>query len=135
MANNKNKGSGMGVGMGAAVVGIAAAAAGAYFLYGAKDASKNRKLVRSWMLKARGEVLERMEKMKDDLTEDAYYKIVDAVVAKYGSVKSGSTAEADALGRELKGHWKNIKKHFTTVRPVNTTPKKATKKKRKSSRK
>ena len=42
-----------GVGLTAAAV----AAAGAYFLYGSKDADKNRKTVKSWGLKAKAEVL------------------------------------------------------------------------------
>ncbi len=88
--------------------------AGVYFLYGSKDASKNRKMVKGWALKAKGEVLEKMEKYKDVLTEEAYYKMVDTVVGKYGSFKDASDEEVSALGKELKGHWKNIKGHLNS---------------------
>lgn len=119
----QNSNNNVGIGVGAAAVAVAAAAAGAYFLYGSKDAAKNRKKVSGWMLKAKGEVLEKLETMKDTLTEESYNKLIDGVVAKYASVKGGSGAEAEALGKELKSHWKNIRKHFTTVKPVKTTPK------------
>lgn len=131
--NKKSNGNDLAIGIGAATVAVAAAAAGAYFLYGSKDASKNRKTVKGWMLKARGEVLEKIETMKDSLTEESYNKIIDGVVKKYISMKDGSAAEADALSQELKSHWKNIKKHFTTVKPVRpSTPKVKSKSKSKS---
>ena len=41
-------------------VGLAAVAAGAHFLYG-KDGATNRKKVRGWALKAKGEMLEKLE--------------------------------------------------------------------------
>ena len=50
------------VGLGIGLTAAAVAAAGAYFLYGSKDANKNRKTVKSWMLKAKAEVLEQLEK-------------------------------------------------------------------------
>ena len=56
---------GIGVGLTAAAV----AAAGAYFLYGSKGAAKNRKVVKSWAIKAKGEVLEAIEKAEDS-TQD-----------------------------------------------------------------
>jgi hypothetical protein len=99
------------VGIGLAVAAVAAAAGG-YFLYGAKDAKRNRKMVRGWALKAKGEVLEGIEKMKDTVTEEAYYKVVDTVVGKYASYKNATSEEVDALGKELKSHWKSIKNHL-----------------------
>ena len=51
------------VGLGLAAI-TAAAAAGAYFLYG-KDGAKNLKKIKSWSLKAKAEVLEKLEKAKD----------------------------------------------------------------------
>ncbi len=59
MANAQNGKGGKSIGMGTAAAGIGAAlaaAAGAYWLYGAKDAAKHRKLAKSWMLKASPEV-------------------------------------------------------------------------------
>ena len=121
--NQKSSKSDIAVGIGAATLAVAAAAAGAYFLYGSKNAERHRKAVKIWMLKARGEVLEKIETMKDTLTEESYNRIIDTVIKKYASVKGGSTAEAEALGKELKSHWSNIKKHFTTIKPVKTAPK------------
>jgi len=94
-----------------AVVAIAtiAAAAGAYFLYGSKDATKNRKAVKSWALKAKGEVLEKLEKAKE-INEESYHTIVDTVMKKYANLKD-SKEEVDAVITDLKSHWKNIKKH------------------------
>jgi hypothetical protein len=96
-------------------VGIIAAIAGAYFLYGSKDAAKNRKKIRGWTLKAKGEVLEKLEKMQD-ATEAEYGSIVDAVMRKYSAIKSIDTAEVDSLGKDLKRHWKNFTKEVKKVK-------------------
>lgn len=97
-----------------AVVAFAAvaAAAGAYFLYGSKDASKNRKAVKSWALKAKAEVVEKLEKAKGELNEENYNKIVDSVMAKYNKLKAEHGDEVAGVVKELKGHWKNIKTHL-----------------------
>jgi hypothetical protein len=49
------------IGIGVGVTAGMLAAVGGYFLYGAKDAKKNRKTVNSWMLRAKAEVLEGIE--------------------------------------------------------------------------
>jgi hypothetical protein len=98
------------VAVGVTIAAVAAAAAGAIFLYG-KDGNKRRKKVSSWMLKAKGEILERMEKLKD-VNEDAYKKIVDTVSEKYAKVKNVDPEEVAVLMSELKGHWNNIKKQL-----------------------
>lgn len=93
----------------AAAAGIAAAVAavaGAYFLYGPQGA-KNRKKVKGWALKARGEVLEQLEKMKE-VTEKGYREAVDAVLARYAKFNAVDKKELAALGVELKRHWKRI---------------------------
>ena len=102
----------------------AAAAAGVYFLYGSKDASKNRKVVKGWALKAKGEVLEKMEQVKGELTEENYHNIVDTVTAKYRKLKNSQSDDIDALVKDMKGHWKNIKKHLAEA---SKAPKKAVK--------
>ncbi len=95
---------------GLAVAALAAAtAAGAYFLYGSKHAARNRKRVRGWMLKARGEVLEKMEQARE-LQESDYKKIVDTVTGKYKELKSTNVKEVEALAKELKAEWKEISK-------------------------
>ncbi|MHB8651950.1 MAG: hypothetical protein ACYC8S_02335 [Minisyncoccota bacterium] len=106
MAAKKTTAVGAGAIMGMAAVAVAAAAGG-YFLYG-KDGAKNRKKVKGWMLKAKGEILEKVEKLKD-VTEEEYGNVIDTVAAKYAAIKSIDPAEVLTLQKELKAHWKNIK--------------------------
>lgn len=103
--------NGVKVAVGAGVAALAALAAAGYFLYG-KDGAKNRKKVRGWMLKAKGEVLEGVEKMKD-VSEEQYALIVDKVGAKYKAIKNIDPAEVETMIKELQGHWKNIKKSIS----------------------
>ena len=99
------------VAIGAGVAAVAAFAAAGYFLYG-KDGAKNKKKVRGWMLKAKGEVLEGVEKLKD-VSEEQYNAIIHKVSAKYKAVKGMDPKEVDTMMRELHGHWKNIKKSIS----------------------
>lgn len=112
MKNTKTT-TGTKVAIGAGLAAVAAFAAAGYFLYG-KDGAKNRKKVRGWMLKAKGEVLEGVEKLKE-VTEPQYATIVEKVSAKYAGLKNIDPAELEAMVRELRGHWKNIKKSITPV--------------------
>jgi gas vesicle protein len=101
----KAKHNGLKVGFGLAAV--AAAAAGAYYFYGANGA-KNRKQLKSWMVKAQGEVMEKIESLKD-VSEEKYEDVVSQVLAKYKKVKNATPAEVEKYARELKSHWKSIK--------------------------
>ena len=89
------------VGIGFAVTATAATVVGAYFLYGAKNASKNRKTVRGWMLKAKGEVLEGVEKLKH-LDKESYHDLIDRVMKRYMKMKTVSNKEAKVLQKELR---------------------------------
>ena len=61
----KRKSVGVKVGLSAVLAGAAVAAtAGAYYLYG-PSGKKHQKQVKGWMLKAKGEILERAEKRKE----------------------------------------------------------------------
>jgi len=106
--------AGKGMLIGAGVVAIAAAAAGTYFLYGSRTAQKNRKQVRGWMLRARGEVLEKMENLKD-INEETYHKIVKEVSDRYKKLKKVNPAEVIDFVSELKDHWVNIKKEIDSI--------------------
>lgn len=87
----------------------AVAAAGTYFLYGAKQAKANRKKVKAWMLKAKGEVLEQLERM-DIIDEKKYQAAVDKVAKKYRTIKSIDPKEVEETIADLKRHWKNMVK-------------------------
>lgn len=105
--NNDHKGAVV-----AGILGVAAAtAAGAYFLYGTKDGKKMKKQIRGWALKAKGEVLEKVEKLKE-VNEDAYHQVIDGVLKRYQKIKGVDTAELMEIAKELKGHWSNIKKEL-----------------------
>ncbi len=118
MAQKKSGGSGAVV---AGIMGLTAAAIGAYYLYGHKDAEKNRAKVKGWMLKAKGEVLDELEKAQD-VTESVYMAAVDAVAKRYNELKSINAADLEVFIKEMKDHWQGIKK------TVSSKPAKAVKK-------
>jgi len=92
----------------AAAAGItaaaAAAAAGAYWLYGAKDAKKHRKLAKSWMLKARAEMMELVEKAQD-IDKETYMQLASEVAKRYAGVAGVTAAESARLVKDLKSGW------------------------------
>ena len=87
-------------------VSIATATAAAYLLFG-PDAKKNRKIVRGWAVKMKGEIIEKFEKTKD-LTESAYHNIIDQVSAKYAKVQGVDTLEIETIAKDARKHWKTI---------------------------
>jgi hypothetical protein len=120
-----SKGSAAGLAIAAAV---AAAGAGAYWLYGTKDASKNRKLAKSWMLKARGEVLEGVEKLKD-IDKEKYLRIVDTVMNRYKKMSGVTAVEALPMAKNFKDSWQHMQK---AAKPAKKAAKKAKKYAKKS---
>lgn len=117
-----------GVGLTAAAV----AAAGAYFLYGSKDADKNRKTVKSWALKAKAEVLEKMEEAKK-MSQEEYEQVVQAVAGTYAGVKGATKKDIGEFAAEMKEHWDVIegfagKKKKAATKTAKKAVKKATKK-------
>jgi len=112
--NNDNNIAKAGLGIAA----LAAAAAGAVYFYG-KGGDKHRKAIKGWMVKARGEVMDKMEGLKD-ISQAAYDKTVTDVLSRYEKLKKATPEELAALGTELKSHWIAISKQ------VNKTTKKPT---------
>lgn len=100
----KNKMLGAGIGL------AALAAAGRYFLYG-KRGAKNIKNIEGWALQLKGEVLEKMENVKD-INQQAYNKLVDQTAGRYGRVKRVSAAELGNVTDELKSAWAHIGKEL-----------------------
>lgn len=92
-------------------VGLAALAAiGAYFIAGKKGAG-NRELIRGWMLKMKGEVLEKVEDLKH-LDKEDYYKIVDEAAARYERLERVGAEELKRLTQDLKGAWEHLSKEL-----------------------
>ncbi len=112
-------------------VGAAAAAtAAAYWFYGSKDAASHRKSARSWMLKARGEVLEAVDrtiKKAGELDKEAYMSIVGGVLKRYKKVAGVKSSEILQMTRDMKAAWQHMQKTGKDVsgRKVKKTSKKA----------
>lgn len=112
----------------ATLAGLTAAAVGAYYLYGHKNAEKNRAKVKGWMLKAKGEVLEELEKIQD-VTEPVYMGAVETVLRKYHELKTIDANEIEEFMTEMKNHWHGIQKTVgKEVKKVKAKAKKADKK-------
>ncbi len=101
---DKKKAIGTGIGL------AALAAIGAYFLTG-KRGAKNREAIKGWTLKMKGEVLEKVEKVKK-LDKDDYEKIVDDVAERYGKLEKVSAAELKRVSAEMKTAWEHIRKEM-----------------------
>ena len=101
--NTKKVSVGGDEGIEASIVNLAA---GSYFIFGPQG-SKNRKAIKGWTLKAKGEVVEKIEKLKE-VTPELYNKVIDEVTAKYAKIKDISADEVMSLASDLKKHWKSI---------------------------
>lgn len=126
MAKQKRNNTAVKVGLG--VAAVSAMALGAYYLYGAKDSAKNRKKVKAWMLKAKGEVLDQVEKAKE-LSLEAYNNAVETVAAKYKNMPGISPLDIAAFVKELKRTGKSAS--TKTSSPRRKTSKSKTKSKSK----
>lgn len=104
---------GLGAGLAAAAVG---AALGSYLLTGDRKA-KTKRVLKSWMLKAKGELLEQLEKV-GDVSEDMYYKAVDQVTAKYSKMSGVAQDEVDDMAKELKKQWKIVNKGLSKAKKL-----------------
>jgi len=120
----KNEGSSTGtaVAVGAGVIALAAAS---YFFFG-PEGKKNRDNLKGWMVKMKGEVIEKMEDAKD-MTEAAYEKIVDSVAAKYAKAGKVSEAEIRMFAALLKQQWAGIVKSHHKAAAVKKAAKVVTK--------
>lgn len=133
-ATKKNLTTQQKVGIGVGLTTAAVAAAGAYFLYGSKNAAKNRRTVKSWMLKAKAEVLEGLEKAQE-MTEEEFKDLVDTVSKTYGKLKDASKADIAEFKKEMMENWpkiakegKKVAKKATAKKSVKKAAKKAAKK-------
>ena len=96
------------IGAGIALAAIAAAAT--YFLTG-KRGKENKEKIAAWTLKMKGEVLEKMKKLKE-LNKENYLALVDEVALRYERAERVGAAEMKHLTGELKGAWAHISKQL-----------------------
>ena len=97
------------VGIGFGLTAAAVTAAGAYFLYGSKQSVQNRKKVKGWVLKAKGEVLEALEKA-ETITEDEYKALVETASGAYSTMKNATAGEVKDFKKEMGDHWTKLQK-------------------------
>jgi gas vesicle protein len=112
------------IGIGVGLTAAAVAAASTYFLYGSKSAAKNRKTVKSWMLKAKAEVLEKLEDAKH-MSQEEYEDLINTIAGTYSELKNASRVDIKSFKDEMKDHWKAIEK---SAAPKKKATKKAVKK-------
>jgi len=97
------------IGLGVGLTAAAVAAAGTFFLYGSKGASKNRKVVKSWALKAKAEVLEKLEKAQQ-MSQEEYEQLIDTVGGAYVGLKEASKVDISGFKKEMKDYWSKIER-------------------------
>lgn len=101
------------VGIGASVAALGAAA---YIMFG-PNAKKNRKAIKGWAVKMKGEIIEKLEDAKE-ITEPVYHKIIDTVSAKYAKVKNIDQKDLELVIGEIKKHWKTMVKDASPKKKV-----------------
>jgi len=105
-------GAAMGIGAGLAAAAIGAAL-GSYLLTGDR-AAKTKKVLKGWMLKAKGELLEQLENA-GEVGEDMYNQAVDQIAAKYSKMAGVAQDEVDEMAKELKKQWKAVHKELVKM--------------------
>lgn len=88
--------------------GVAALSVAAYMLFG-PNGKKNQKALKGWAIKMKGEIIEKMEAVKD-VTAPVYEKIVSEVAAKYAKLKHIDPKDLENEVATLKKHWKAMMK-------------------------
>jgi hypothetical protein len=95
------------VSIGASLTAAAVAAAGAYFLYGSKNASKNRKKVASWVEDAKAEVMKGLKKAKS-MSEAEYHELVEKVAKAHSEIAKLSKSDISQFKKDMAAGWKVI---------------------------
>ena len=120
MRKTTKKGASKGAQTAAVTAGVAGLAAAAYFFLG-PNGKKNQKAVKSWAIKMKGDVVEKLENARE-VGEPIYHQIIDTVAAKYEKGKATAPAEVQALAQDLKKHWKTISSAITPAKKAVKKP-------------
>ena len=127
MKNNNKKG-GMSAGKVMAIgASVAALAAASYYFFG-PEGKKNQKKMKGWMIKMKGEIVDKMENAKE-MSEMAYHKIVDTAATAFSKHTSASAEDVAAYATLLKKQWKGITGALKKTPAKKSAPKKAAPKK------
>lgn len=89
------------------VAAAAAAAAIGTYLFAGPDGKKNRRLMKGWAVRAKGEVMEKVEALQE-IDMPKYHRIVDTVVARYRKMKNVDPADLEKVTKELQDSWKQV---------------------------
>lgn len=108
--------------------GVAALAAASYYFFG-PEGKKNQKKMKGWMIKMKGDIVDKMEDAKD-MSEAAYHNIIDTVSATYQKNKKVAATDVADYVAILKKQWRGIS--GSLKKPVKKTVSKAVKKVAKS---
>ena len=92
--------------VGAGIAGLVATAYAAYFFLGPKG-KKHQQQAKSWIIKMKGDVVEKLETVKD-ITKPMYHEIINSVAAQYEKDMKAGHTEIAAVANELKKHWKSF---------------------------
>ncbi len=107
--------------------GVAALAAATYYFFG-PEGKKNQKKVKGWMIKMKGEIIDKMEDAKE-MSETVYHQIVDTIAKKY-QTNMKANPELAMYVDMLKKQWRGISKSTSPKKKVaSKTSKKPAKKK------
>lgn len=117
--NKKGVGAGTILGLG---MGVAAIGAAAYVLFG-PEGKKNRKEIKGWAVKMKGEIIEKLEQAKE-ITEPVYHNIIDTVKTKYSKLKNVDNSDLEKVTNEIKKHWNAIQKEASPKKKVKKVSKK-----------
>jgi len=90
------------------VAGIITTALVGGYLYFGPNARKNRRKTEAWMLRAKADLMEKTEDIKD-MTQERYEKIVDEISGKYGAMKEVGVDKAERFAGEVRGRWNSLK--------------------------
>jgi len=90
--------------------GAIALAASTYYFFGPLG-KIHRKKAAGWMIKMKGEIIEKLEEA-EEVSEEIYKQIIDTVLATYVASGKVATPELQAFAEVLKGQWKNIMKNL-----------------------